>query len=648
MPKDNKPVSLINAAKAFVKTINDNLTHVDYNRVTCIANDYGIYATGEGISQKLIRFTPREDEVLFAQRLAITRSTTPDIVGSCMKPMYKVGRAPATEEMSWENSNDSEKAKKSLNDSLKTFFGNMSLDQYLSSRMVELDTTDPNSFIVVEFDQAEGETVGTPYPFEVNSAEAINFEYQNNILKWLIVQNKIVLLDNKGKQSIGSKYTIYLPEYSILATEIHKTMVPKFRFDNQVIEINGISDSILETELIPGAVYLMTTDEKKKGNRYFSIQVFEHKIPFVPAMRVGCIRDLTTRGRTNVPLIHLAQAYIEKTIKAISEFDLTNVLHVFPQKIQYSDRCAGYMQENESGEEYVESCLNGYTTSGKVCRACNGSGFKIHKSSQDIIQVALPRDIKDIVSLENVLVYKYPPIDLLEFQKKLSLYEYRYLAQRAVYNSEVFSSEDIMTATEKKIDLDSVYDTLKPFADHYSEMKSFIVECVASIINVYDGFRYVHAFPNDFKMKSYTELLNDYKIANENNAPSYIKKALTRDINRKLYIDQPEEILRIETKEKYFPFPGKTDAAIQFLITSDGTSERIKIFYNHFDLIFNDLEFENENFYRLEESKQRELLEAKIDEYVDKVHEDQSTDAAAAFNEPPENDPNQNDPNQVA
>lgn len=643
-----KLTSLLDGTKCFIKTINNNLTHCDYDRVTELADDYLIYLTGTGVAKKLKRFTPRETQEMFNQRVRLTQSTTPDVVGSCMKPMFKVGRAPAMEMISWGDSQASEKNKKALADVANSFYGNQSVNNYLTYRMVELDTTDPNSFIVVEFTSTgengvvnprEESTLGKPYPFEVNAHEAINFCYENNILQWLIVKMPIMIVDKDGKQCEGAKYTVYLAEYDVVATQIHKTAVDKFKQDNaNFVLIEGPTSTMFDTELHEGTVYLFVTKEKgNKTERYFSLQVHNHKIPFVPAQRVGTIRDLTTRGRTRVPLIHQAKPYLEKLIKTISEFDLTNCLHVFPQKIQYSDRCAGYLEEQEGTDEAtLISCLNGMTMEGKMCKQCHGTGYKVHKSAADLIQVAMPKDIKDMVSLENFLVYKYPPIDLLDFQRKLALYEFRYLAQRSVYNSEVFSSEDIMTATEKKIDLDSVYDTLKPYADNYSEMYVFIMECIASIRDMYEGFEVIHAFPNDFKMKPYSELLSDYQIANANGAPSYIKKALTRDISRKLYIDQPDEILRIETKEKYFPFPGKSDAQISFIMSNDGTSERIKIFFNHFDMIFSDLEYEasleGADFYKMEEKLQREKIKAKTDEYVKMVQDDISASAASAFN----------------
>ena len=53
---------LIDGQKIFLETIDKKLKHQDYDRVTAIAEDFQIYATGIGVSKKLMQFNPRETE----------------------------------------------------------------------------------------------------------------------------------------------------------------------------------------------------------------------------------------------------------------------------------------------------------------------------------------------------------------------------------------------------------------------------------------------------------------------------------------------------------------------------------------------------------------------------------------------------------
>lgn len=628
------PTTLKKGLPILFDTIYKTLRHQDYKRVCEIAQDYTIYATGHGIETKLKQFNGRETDEAFKQRVKLTQCNTPDIFQSCIKPLYKVGRTPAQIDIKWEGAEakEIEEKKKKLFDAGKNFWGKKSVSKYITQRQADLDSTDPNSFVVVEFNEvvnpADPETKPKPYPFEVNSAEAINYVYKNNDLQWLISLNAIVIKDNKGKEHPGEKYYMFLDNENIIATQVHRDKGIELENTMEVI-----TSETLDLQLTPLKEYLFRTGEEKQGDkRYFIIVVTEHKIGFVPAKRFGSLLDPITRNRTCVPLIFAAQCYFEKSIKTMSEFDLTNCLHVFPQKIQYSDPCPG-----EKLDAGWIGCDRGMRPDGKTqCQACGGSGFKEHTSAQDVIRIRMPKELNEIVSLENVLVYKNPPIDLLEFQKKFGFYELRAAAQGAVYNSDVFSKQEISTtATEKRIDLDAVYDTLTPFADTWSELFEHIFKCIAALNNLDEKLVIIHEFPKDFKMRSFSELLEDLQKANTSGAPSHVKRAIVRDIVRKVHADNPFEIKRSETKDKYFPFLGKTEAEINFIIANGKTTKYLETFYAHFDLIFSDIEYEQNakelDFYQMDEALQRKLIKEKVDAYLAEITKEAEEAQAKAF-----------------
>jgi len=621
---------LIDGQRILFSTIDKNIKHQDYERVTKIAEDFTIYATGVGVGQKLARFNPRETEEQFTQRLLLTKPTTQDMFNSCLGPINKVGKTPAKEAFEFKNKESKDEQAKELAESASKFYGKKSVKSYLIERLPQMDSTDPNGFIVIEFyntSDKEGVYKYQGYPFEVNSKEAINYFYKNNTLQWLIVENDATMLDRDAKIVAANKYTIYLSNESIVATQVHKDLIDDYKAANKIEQVLK-EDNYLAypTELQQGKKYILECSKE----RFFVLELFEHKIGFVPANRVGSVSDIATRNRTCVPLIMPAQPYFEKSIKAVSEFDLSTCLHLFPQKIQYTDACDG-----EPTKEGLIACHQGFSPGGVICKACNGSGMKVHKSSMDLIQLRLPKNPEDMMNLENLLVYKYPPIDLLKFQEELALHKYRYMANKAVYNSEVFASEGTNTATEKLVDLEAVYDTLAPYAENWSEMYVFIMEALAALLSI--DVKVFHSFPKDFKMVTYQQLLEQYKIANENNAPSYIKKALTRDLSNKLYVDQPEELHKIAVKEKFYPFPGKTDQDIMAIITNDLTTEENKVLQNHFDYIFNEVEFEQRqkeiDFYLLNEVTQKALIEAKVAELIKEIGTPDPIDTASAFNQ---------------
>ena len=633
-----KKLTIQEGVSITLETINKNLRHCDYKRTIEIADDYRAYVTGVGIDKKLKQFNLREDEKLFEQRKRLTQAITPDIANSIMNPMNKVGRTPATIIIDWSKGESIEQNKSKLENARNNFYGQEGVNEYLSYRLPELDSTDPNSFILVEFSERYNPLDATseipkPYPFEVSSKEAINYKFVNNILQYLIVDTYKVYTNDKGKPYELHKFTLYLDNASYCFEEVVKDDFEMYMNQNpsiiQPIETIFVNENI---EVQDGVEYfLVTGNEKKKNQRYFFVQQYTHNIGFIPAFRVGSRPDLVTEGRTKVPLMHAAQPYFEKSIKTMSEFDLSIALHTFPQKIQYTDPCLG---EGEGDTRVV--CYNGFTPAGSKCKSCNGTGFKYHQSSQDLIQLRMPKEPKDMVSLENVIAYKYPPIDLLKFQKDYALYELRIAAQTAVYNSEVFSKDEVQqTATGKMIDMDAVYDTLQPFAKRYSSIWTGILKSIAAILNLNENFIVYHKFPNDFKMKSFSALLQDLVVANANNAPSHIKNAITNDITRKMYIDQPKEINKIEIKNKYFPFPSKTESEIQFIIVNDLTDSYNKTLYIFFDKIFKEIEYEQNlkelDFYAMTETLQREILDAKVSEYINKIEQKEFDSTAQQF-----------------
>lgn len=595
-----------------ILTIQKEIRHRDYKRVCDIAKKYTAFVTGEDKESLIRQFKQRESDEQIAQRVELTDLVTGYIANRLMTPMFKVGRTPAAVHYSWNDKDKSEEKKEELLKALSEYYGGVSVDDYLATRLVELDCTDPNSFIVTDaegsFDSSKPVSATNqklkPYPFEVNSEEAIDYFYDNNVLQWLTVRNEIGDIE---------RYTMYLENESLIAQEISKEDFKNYKLQS-------------------GEEVIYHDPDKKEAGRIFILRVSVHKAGRIPAVRIGCRADLTTRNRTCVPLIHPAYTFFMKSIKTISEFDLTQTLHVFPQKITYKPACPGDIDNQVI-------CNNGKTPEGKMCSVCNGTGKLAHTSAQDVVEVKLPDDIKDIVSLENLIAYKHPPTELLEFMKTLGLDDYPDLAVRAVYCSELLTPDSTTTtATEKKLDLETVYDALKPFADAYSRVQKHIVSTVAAyrdLATEKSKFSYDHKFPKDFKMKSLDLLLDDLKKAKDSGAPSYILNQIINDLEFKMFVDNPEGLRKIEVKRKYFPFNGKTDEQIERLLESDLISRYNKVLYANFDLLFDDLELENStdnvNFYSLQSTKIDELVKKKVNDMMEILKKEQSEANAGAF-----------------
>lgn len=596
LPTNQLPAMLLQDAKQILKdTIQKSLTHKDYKRVTDLAKKYKRIITGEGLEEELRQFVRREDKDLFEQRCKITKHITPAVCDGIMKPAFKIPRVDnINKQLIFKDDNNGEK-KKELEGKISKFFGDSSLDTYLSTRFLQLSFSDPNAFVVVEFDQFDPQKEkASPRPFEVSSEMAVNYLYKNNVLQWLIVKEGILYKDQDGKERSGFKYTMYLDNDIIIYTQV----------DPQAPKEEGILYEDLST------------------NGWYRVDFAQPKGGKVQAIRVGYKQDLVTDGRTCVSPLHPAMPWIDKSIKHVSEMDLSVALHVFPQKAVIARRCPG--------ESLTNSCMNGQAALGGVCKACNGSGSVVNKTAADVVEVPEPKSGDPFPDLSKYIAYFTPEIAGIkwmdDYVDKLEL-----KAFKAVYNSETFTKDQIQkTATGENIDLDNIYDTLFPLSEQFSISYVYLSSLIAVFTDNNAGLTIIHKFPRDFKFKTETQLIADLKTANDSGAPAFLKQEISKDIARLKYRDNPSDFKKYEVRNYFMPFLGKSETDIQFIISSGLTTQYNKLLWANFDIVFDDLEREILGFYDLPYKAQVSFVNQKVDELKAEIGSD--TSLAISFN----------------
>lgn len=590
-------------------TISLGITHEHYQRTVDLAIKYSQIISGKDIEKLLKQFNRREDKDMFEQRVELTKQITPSICSTVMKTFNKVFRvAPATEVIDFE-AKDEESVDdriKEVRDALADIYGGKDIYKYMQDRLMYLSFIDPNSFIYTTFDAFDPNTdKPSPYNTEITSAQAINYEYINNMLQWLITKVPHIYLQD-GKNLDGFVYTIYGPVWAFVYTQVGSDYQPQ---EGEIVE------------KIP-----MGGPESTKFE-YYLVTEYEHKSDLIPVIQVGYERDLETKGVTFVSPIEAGMPYLEKSIKLVSEFDLTMCLHAFPQKVEYLDGC-----------DFVNGTCS---TSGKKqehCDLCGKRGVKVHTSAQDVKVFKLPKnaDPRDLVDLEKLIHYEYPPIDLLQFQDT-TIDKYETKVIKAIFSSERFTKDQVAkTATGENLDMQNVYDTLKPFAEKVSDIWTHI----AIVVSNYLGYSNVivdHAYPNDFKLKTVAQLLMELKTAIDSGASGYIVASIEADIMREKYIDAPLEFQKYESKQKYFPFRGKSKDEVQSIIISGMVRESDIILYNYFETIFSELEQEFLDkkiwFYDMEPRLQRDAINNKVREILAQVNETRAISLAMGSEE---------------
>ena len=596
-----------------------------YERVCKLASEYKALMTGENAERLLKQFVRREDTEAFQQRLALTIFITPSIISALMKPFNKV---------SW-----NKKVKKYFdldttrrNDTVSLmrdgFYGrrrskNKGLDYWLKVRYPSLSFQDPNAWVVNEWDApATQADIIQPRPFEVPSCNAWDWLVENEETKWLWVHQDISfnkLVKTKGvdkrqriKQGIyetnaGDKWTLYDADYTLVYTEV----------DPEYLRSIGYSNSDNDE---------IWTDEITK--KTFSVKTFQPKLGFPPCFRVGYKGDPETDGTTFVNGWHEAMPYLMKTVKTVSEMDLTMALHVFPQKMQYVQKCPGV-----SEGEKKRRCNSGKDDEGHICSACKGAGYKVHTSAQDALFFPFPDKgsvNNEVLDLEKLLVYKHPPTEILEFQFKY-IADMKTSCHYAVFNKTELTKTTSagggtapVTATETNVNSQGVNDALHPYTEKVSDIwieEIYTFGILAGMPVSYDP-DISCVFPANPNMKSLDELLADLKNANESGAPPFLKDAINNDIANIVYEGDEVGESMYMTKHQFFPFNGQTADEIAVNVASSYVSKFSKVLYSNFEAIFSDIDADNVGFWFMPLEEQWPIVEEMVNQYIAEIEKD--------------------------
>ena len=583
----------------FKKKKSSNKKHADYQRTVDLAKEYKAHVSGVGIDDYLKRFAKREDEEMFEQRKRLTNSISQSVASSLQKPFYKVARNKnVKKKFTLKGDKNREEIVQKM---ISGFYGTnelntKGLDFWLKNRFIELTFTDPNAFVVIEWEAKPENVPLEPYPYELNSIDAYDYTYKHGVLNELFTRQSetIIYLDKDGaeKEKVVDAFTLYEIGSSLKVVEY----CPKY------YEAKGIViDETRQVTFVENEIHFIATYN-------------ETNLDFIPAFRVGYIRDTATDGRTFVNPFESAMPYFRKALKAVSELDLSITLHTFPQKLQYVTKCKG---------KGTKKCNNGMVSGTQtVCSECKGSGLQIHTSGQDAIYFPLPDTPDEMFDLDKILVYKQPPIDLIKFQDEY-VRNLKKDAHLSVYNSNMFLAEDpqfAKTATEVNTNTQGIFDTLFPYTEKFSEVWKTAVKVFVRLSGFLTDFELVHIFPTDLEIKTVAVLMAELKLANESEAPSYFRDAILEEIANQVY--EGDELGREKhfTRHKFFPFSGKTETEIQFLMASPYVSNFTKVLYANFEAIFTDIEKAVPNFYKLNYNLQWEKLNEFVKPYLEEIN----------------------------
>lgn len=546
--------------------IENKTRHKNYTRVCDKADEYKMFYTGEGVPKKIKNIY----EIDVVPKLVF--SIIPPILKSTKYPFNKVCRTkPSVRKIDFEGESTKEKEQE-VEKAMGKYFNGFDIDRFFESVVVPLNYTDPNAWIVTEFKPFDNiNEKAKPYPAIFSSKEAINFEYENSELNFLLI------LQGQGDDQ---RYTMYLGQYTLVSFIRPKDYV------------------------LSGNENIFTV-----GNKEYVLQVFEPKSGFVPAVRVGYKMDTETNMQTYLGVFDDILPFLYKLLKLDYETDICFAEMAFPKRYMYAQKCKH------------EGCRSGRMPNGETCPVCHGSGVDSDlKTALEVRTFALPNDKEEMIDLSKMMFKDLPPVAQLEFMERIRN-SWKDGIFGMLFNSDTYDKTQISsTATAVNATTDNLNDAIYPFAQKLSDLFIEIGRSVATFLDYPDVIIY-HIYPRDFKFKSIQQLFGDLQAARSANASPQTIAAIESEINEQQYMDAPEVMKIIRIRQMFNPFAGLSENTVRAIIAARQTTEYNAVLWSNIVPIFQELEMEwNGNqtdwLYDLPIAQIKELISVKVNEYI--------------------------------
>jgi hypothetical protein len=635
-------MQLADALRIARPLVTGKVKHKHYAHVVDL-NDrlYRPMITGKNAAHLIARFNIRESEEAHKQRLRLTQLITPAISNTLIAPARKIPKVkPTVDSITF--GADQKEADQKLMKAAAAFYAGKSVDHYFSSVLIDQGAIDPNAFCLVLRTSTEPKEV---YPSIISCADAWNFEYFNGILRWLLVHRTIQYelgaapakpARGKAQEPVkpttkeGHQFWLYTDNHHIVFRQVDPRTVSASLEDVLMDKGGKLVDTGAVVMTREGSYYMRVSQEE-----LYEVVFYQHGTGMVQAFRLGYVPDQETKGETMVNLWHAAVPYMLKGIKSGSELDLSASLHAFLQKISFENPCRGYKHPDG---RYTD-CNDGWEAGGEnKCKACGGSGMEVHTSGQDHITLRMPKDKAEAFDLANITHYVQLPVEVLEWQDKYvtKLEESCY---RSVYNSDRFRNPSAGdTATGELIDLQSVYDTLKPGADWYSQSRILVYKLLASYTNGVEGMKKLevrHEFPRNMRFETLSERIALMEKLRAAGASSSSIAGVNDSVLQDIYADDPRELKKAQVMASFDPFLGKTESTITTMISQDLTTLENKVLWVNMAYVFAEAEERAGlkmdeagmpvDFYGMSRPEQQKMIDSIVAELIDAIEEQGAT-----------------------
>lgn len=564
--------------------------HRHYDRTVKMAEWARSMMTGQGEPHKkqVTRFRRFEKTQKKDRRAEVYNPLTKYVLSKVRRYFQKVDSITANTTIRVDD-RYSERAPE-ISRKIEGFAENQTLQNWVIQRAEYLIAYDPNAWFVFDRENEvniEGLIVSASItPIVARSIDSLWFDRTHKgVRSFCFRQTRIETLPD-GKDVVMEDYYLFVPGAVFMAKEVQPD-------DTIAVSIKG---------------------------RKFKFETVDNGTRSVPAICVGSYFDEETEMETFVPWFHPAEHVLNDLIRDKSLLDMQKVIHAYYRRYEYVKPCSG--RSDTMGE-----CMGGYyggvRDKSHICERCNGDGIESNfNSEQDVLLLRLPQKSDQMYDLDRLAHTESLDTNILKvYDDAVKQNEERVveaIISKGIINSGPRINAGDITATQVFFQQNDVWDLVEPFLKKVSEIieKAITIQADYLEIQLVDND---HRFVKDRSFQTVEELLQNLTNAKNAGAGFDVVQMLQQMIVAKLGEDNPVEVQRMLTRMYWHPFPDKSAEEIVVIITELSENDPRRILYENFVPIFQEIEYENQypnEFYTLERTAQKKVLDAKIKQYA--------------------------------
>ena len=564
----------------FTTAIESGTAHPDIKRTQEVADFAYATCTGDKLDKYIESVRRRETDQQKAQRIRITKALASVSVEMVKKYYAKLRKTDGVkQENSWIPDNES--AKSELTAVTGNFYGGQNVEEYVFDACEMSTFIDPNMFLAIEPYDVEDENNNvrevrtSPLLFE--SHEIRDYAYHNGQLQ--------ILLTEKVKGNL-STFRLYL------AGAIW-----------HFVEFKGKAESR------EGYNTISVTQGGTAITRNFQYKEYTNESKECPAIRLGAYMDGRTMGRTAVTPMEPVRPLMEQLINIGSLHDLTIFLHSFPRRRELVEACDS------------DECNGGELLDGTSCPKCYGTGDKSINSEQDNIKIRLPEGFRpeDIPDLAKLAHTESADVALLGWQQEKIDWLLKFILYATMTKDAVSMSEVVQTATEVRLNNQSSYDKIHPYAQLVSNVNKLINRVTVQYQGNETGFFSLHQFSDDYQFETEADLLGKLSQAQQTNVPYSYLKRLEAQLVRK-QTRSVEEGRRLIAWQQWQPWPDLSDQMLIMVLLERESTDPERYLKENFVSIQQAVEQKTSGlFYMLDYDKQARLISEEVSAGIERT-----------------------------